>query len=192
MLLSGGLAGCQARASAPQDAPSGDRARSDDDGPTPEPSGASLAQSGASDGGPATTPYANVVAVKTSGSAGAYTFSVTVQSADIDCTQFANWWEVVSEDGALLYRRILEHSHTDDNGTSDLDAPGNTFTRTGGPVPVGEDERVIVRAHMSVGGYHGDVVSGTAQGGFDLDPEVGDDFAAALESQEPLPTGCLF
>jgi hypothetical protein len=137
-------------------------------------------------------PYAHVVAVEATGSARDYTFSVTVRSADVDCSQYADWWEVLSADGALLYRRVLVHSHTDANGTTDADAEGNTFTRTGGPVPVGDDDEVVVRAHMNVGGYHGDVMTGRVSAGFRVDPDPGAEFAASVEAQQPQPTGCLF
>src|SRR6186713_72102 len=39
--------------------------------------------------GGAAEPYANVVAVTASGDPSAYTFSVTIESADIDCSQYA-------------------------------------------------------------------------------------------------------
>lgn len=137
-------------------------------------------------------PYANVVAVTATGSDDAYTFDVSVESADIDCTQFANWWEVLTEDGALSYRRILEHSHTDANGTSDADASGNTFTRSGGPVPVGADTIVIVRAHMSTGGYNGAVMRGSVAEGFIQALDIDGDFATDVEDDAPQPTGCEF
>jgi hypothetical protein len=140
----------------------------------------------------ASPPYANVTAVVASGSDGDYTFNVTVESADVDCSQFADWWEVLSEDGVLLYRRILEHSHTDENGTSDANAPGNTFTRSGGPVPAAADDSVLVRAHMSVGGYDGQVMRGTAASGFAPAADITANFAADVETADPLPTGCEF
>jgi hypothetical protein len=140
----------------------------------------------------AALPYANVVAVEAAGSPGAYTFSVSVESADVDCSQFANFWEVLSEDGALLYRRILEHSHTDENGTSDTGASGNTFTRTGGPVEVSASEVVVVRAHMSTGGYRGQVRRGSVDDGFASATDLEAGFALDVETQEPQPTGCAF
>jgi hypothetical protein len=80
-------------------------------------------------------PYANVTAVAVSGDSGAYTFNVSVESADIDCSQYADWWEVLSTDGVLVYRRILDHSHTDANGTSDADAPGTRSPEAVAPCP---------------------------------------------------------
>jgi hypothetical protein len=137
-------------------------------------------------------PYANVVEVTTSGSEGAYTFNVSIESADIDCTQFANWWEVLGEDGTLLYRRILEHSHTDENGTSDSGKPGNTFTRSGGPVAIDSGEVVLVRAHPSTGGYNGVVMRGSAADGFAEAPDISADFAANVEGEAPQPGDCAF
>jgi hypothetical protein len=157
-------------------------------GDSPSGTGGDLAAAGAG----AVAPYANVTAVVTSGNDGGYTFDVSVESADIDCTQFADWWEVLSEPGALIYRRILDHSHTDANGTSDADAPGNTFTRSGGPVSVAADDIVIVRAHMSDGGYNGRVMRGSVSAGFADAPDIGSDFAAGVEHDDPLPTGCEF
>jgi hypothetical protein len=144
-------------------------------------------------GGPDRVPYANVVSVEVaSGSDGAYALSVSIESSDIDCSEYANWWEVLTEDGALSYRRILEHSHTDANGSSDADQPGNTFTRLGGPVPIAADTVVLVRAHLSTGGYNGSVMRGNALEGFRQAPEIGADFATDVEDDPPQSTGCAF
>lgn len=138
------------------------------------------------------TIFAHVRAVATSGSAENYTFNVSVESADIDCSQFANWWEVLSENGELLYRRIIDHSHTDENGTSDAGAPGNTYTRSGGPVDIAENELVYVRAHMNTGGYNGDILVGSVESGFKVATHLASDFAAAVEFQEPQTDRCDF
>ncbi|MCA9661949.1 MAG: hypothetical protein KC486_26660 [Myxococcales bacterium] len=84
--------------------------------------------------------------------------------------------------GALVYRRILAHSHVDEQ----------PFTRSGGPVEVGADDEVIVRAHMNPGGYGGQALRGSASGGFSVDATVTAEFAAALETAPPLPDGCAF
>jgi hypothetical protein len=137
-------------------------------------------------------PYAHVTAVSVSGEPQNYTYAVTIESADIDCSQYADWWEVLDVSGSLLYRRILEHSHTDENGTTDADAPGNTFTRSGGPVAVAARDIVYVRAHMSVGGYNGDVLIGTADEGFFYAKTIDSGFATDVEDDPPSPAGCLF
>lgn len=142
---------------------------------------------------PEQTPiYAHVTAVVVSGSAPDYNLSVSIESSDVDCTQFANWWEVLSEEGTLLYRRILTHSHTDENGTSDADAPGNTFTRSGGPIDLSSNQKVYVRAHMNTGGYNGAVMVGTMEEGFSVATDLVDDFAEAVESEEPQSARCDF
>lgn len=167
----------------------------DDNRPSPEMSGradGSRTSDAAGAGGSSTASYADVTAVQVTGSPSAYQFAVSIESADLDCTQYANWWEVLSRDGTLLYRRILEHSHTDENGTSDPDAPGNTFTRDGGPVDIESETNVIVRAHMSDAGYSGRAMQGSPSAGFTAATELPRDFGAGVEREMPQPAGCAF
>jgi hypothetical protein len=124
---------------------------------------------------------ADVLAVETSGVPGAYRFNVTIMSPDTGCAQYADWWEVVSEDGRLLYRRVLAHSH----------ASEQPFARSGGPVPLQPDTAVWVRAHMQPGGYGGQAMKGSVKSGFNSE-ELRADFAAALAKAPPLPDGCAF
>jgi len=124
---------------------------------------------------------ANVTAVGVSGSPSAYQFTVTVSSPDKGCNQYADWWEVLTEDGKLIYRRMLLHSHVDEQ----------PFTRSGGPVAIGPDTVAWVRAHMRPGGYGGKATKGTAKSGFKEAP-LSADFARGLQKQPPLPTGCAF
>jgi hypothetical protein len=126
-------------------------------------------------------PGADVVAVLASGVPGVYQFNVGIRSQDLGCAQYADWWEVVSTDGKLLYRRVLLHSHVDEQ----------PFTRSGGPIPIQADTVVWVRAHMNTGGYGGAAFKGSVKTGFkQAMPEVG--FAAGLAKQAPLPDGCDF
>ena len=124
---------------------------------------------------------ADVVAVAVSGTAGAYTFNVTVSSPDTGCDRYADWWEVLSADGSLLYRRTVLHSHVDEQ----------PFARSGGPVPVAADADVIVRAHMSVGGYGGAAMRGQPDGGL-VPVTLSEGFATDVESMEPQPPDCAF
>ncbi|MEN8181727.1 MAG: hypothetical protein ABFS46_04230 [Myxococcota bacterium] len=125
------------------------------------------------------SPRAHVREVRVLGSSGSYLLRVTVESPDAGCEQYANWWEVLTPDGKLLYRRILAHSHVDEQ----------PFTRSGGPVSIDADQEVIVRAHMQPGGYGGVAFRGTPGTGFrrtELEPG----FAAALAEEAPLPDSC--
>ncbi len=128
--------------------------------------------------------HAEVTSVTTSGSPGAYSFSVGVFSPDTGCDQYANWWEVLSEDGDLLYRRILTHSHV----PPQFKQP---FVRTGGPVPIAETDTVIVRAHMNTVGFGARAFRGSVSDGFAAF-DTGPEFATDLESVEPQPGECPF
>jgi hypothetical protein len=129
----------------------------------------------------AAVPTANVIAVEASGRPGAYDFSVRITSPDRGCQQYADWWEVLSERGELLYRRILGHSHSNEQ----------PFERSGGPVNIAATQVVWVRAHMHPGGYGGTLLRGSVQGGFrQAAPVPG--FAAGVESLAPQPDSCAF
>ena len=95
--------------------------------------------------------------------------------------QYADWWEVLSEEGELLYRRILVHSHPDTQ----------PFTRSGGPVNIDDKSVVYVRGHMNSVGYIGDVMKGSITSGFHVVTEI-PIFSKNVEKQMPLPQGCLY
>lgn len=119
--------------------------------------------------------------VSVTGNENNYTFSVTIKSPDQGCNQYADWWEVISEDEALIYRRILGHSHVNEQ----------PFTRSGGSVNITQDTIVYVRAHMNNKGYGTIVFKGSASGGFS-EVTLETSFASALETAAPLPNGCAF
>ncbi len=123
----------------------------------------------------------DVLSVTAAGEPNAYQFSVEVASPDTGCDQYADWWEVVSEDGELLYRRTLLHSHVGEQ----------PFTRAGGPVPIASDTVVVVRAHMNPMGYGGKAMRGSVEGGF-AEWADGTDFAQELEQAPPQPPDCAF
>lgn len=129
----------------------------------------------------ANTIRANVTAVDVQGNEGAYRFAVTLKSDETGCAQYADWWEVLSDKGDLLYRRILVHSHPDTQ----------PFTRSGGKLNIKAGEIVYVRAHMNNRGYVGDVFKGSAAKGFRR-VETTPVFKKELEKQDPLPKGCAF
>jgi hypothetical protein len=128
------------------------------------------------------TGLADVIGVEVSGDPGAFRFRVTVHSPDTGCDQYADWWEVVSEEGELIYRRVLLHSHVDEQ----------PFERACSPVPVEADRVVYVRAHLHPGGYGGLAFVGSVQDGFEPVLDLPADFAADLAEELPLPQGCAY
>lgn len=125
--------------------------------------------------------FADVIAVEVSGNRGAYEFIVTVMSNDLGCDQYADWWEVLTEDGRLVYRRVLAHSH----------AGEQPFTRSGGEVRVDAETTVWVRAHMHPHGYGGQAMTGSVRSGFRSAPP-NSAHGAALAKAPPLPSRCAF
>lgn len=124
---------------------------------------------------------AHVRSVTPSGNEGAYSFSVELSSPDTGCEQYADWWEVVSDSGTLIYRRILAHSHVDEQ----------PFTRSGSPIAISADQEVWVRVHMNNTGYSLRGAKGSVREGFEpieIDPAFGKD----LDTEAPLPNGCAF
>ena len=125
--------------------------------------------------------HAEVIDVSVSGTPGEYSVSVTVSSDDRGCGSYVDWWEVVSEEGELLARRVLLHSHVDEQ----------PFTRSMGGLKVQPGDGLIIRAHMNDAGYGSTVMRGTVADGF-TQSELSTEFAADLETQQPLPTNCAF
>ena len=125
--------------------------------------------------------YAHVVSVEISESSvqNAFDFSVGIESIETGCGQYANWWEVITPAGTLLYRRILAHSHINEQ----------PFVRSGGPVRIEASTVVYVRAHMHPTGYGGTAFRGSFENGFDSF-DLNSTFATELAEQDPLPTGC--
>lgn len=127
------------------------------------------------------TALADVISVDVTGTSGSYSFSIGISSPDEGCARYADWWEVLTADGELLYRRILAHSHTGEQ----------PFVRAGGPLAIEPDTVVWVRAHMQPGGYGGAAFRGSVQAGFH-EAELEDGFAEGVEKTPPLPEGCAF
>jgi len=124
---------------------------------------------------------ADVKAVTVSGASGAYTFAVKLKSTDTGCKQYADWWEVLNKEGELLYRRILVHSHP----------TTQPFMRSGGKVAIYASDVVYVRGHMNKTGYVGAVMKGSVSKGFKTVTDL-PNFSNKLETQNPLPNGCLY
>ncbi|WP_010521880.1 hypothetical protein [Aquimarina agarivorans] len=119
--------------------------------------------------------------VTVSGNENEYTFSVTVKSPDTGCDQYADWWEVIDLEGNLIYRRILVHSHVNEQ----------PFARSGGKVSITSKQQVIVRAHMNTSGYLPQVSKGTVANGFSNEAFDTKQFEDAAQKGN-LPTNCAF
>lgn len=124
---------------------------------------------------------ARIEEVRVSGRNANYSFFVTVKSPDSGCSQYADWWEVITPDGNLIYRRILLHSHTKEQ----------PFTRSGGSVSISANQPVFVRVHMNNTGYSERIMRGSVDEGFEKDV-LDHNFASDLGRQEPLPQNCAF
>lgn len=122
-----------------------------------------------------------VEAVTVSGNANNYTFNVQLSSPDSGCEQYADWWEVFAMDSTLIYRRILGHSHVNEQ----------PFSRSGGPIDIDASTFVYIRGHMNNLGYGSLVFGGTVEDGFKA-IELPIEFASDIAMQMPLPTNCAF
>lgn len=149
--------------------------------PTGEPAGFNTTDPDAEKAPMAEKTFADIVSVEAISESETYQFTVGISSPDEGCSQYADWWEVLSEDGKLLYRRILYHSHVDEQ----------PFIRSGGPVAIKEDTQVIVRAHMNTTGYGGTIMKGSVKNGFIASPSD-PGFVPDLEKVPPLPEDCAF
>lgn len=87
--------------------------------------------------------------------------------------------EVVGSDGRLIHRRVLAHSHVNEQ----------PFVRGGEPVPVNADTVVWVRSHMHPAGYGGQAFQGSVRDGFRA-ADLPASFAAHLAEQSPRPPEC--
>lgn len=81
---------------------------------------------------------------------GTWRFDVTVQHADTGWDHYADAWEVLGPDGAVIGTRTLLHPHTDEQ----------PFTRSLAGVRIPDDvAAVTVRAHDSLHGHGGQALT---------------------------------
>ena len=93
---------------------------------------------------------ADVLAAEAVRTGDAWRFEVTVAHADAGWDHYADAWEVVGPDGAVLATRTLHHPHVEEQ----------PFTRSLSGVRLPEDvTRVTVRARDSVHGHGGETVT---------------------------------
>ena len=124
---------------------------------------------------------AQILKVEPTGKPNDYNFAVTVISPDTGCDCYADWWEVITPEGELIYRRVLLHSHVAEQ----------PFRRRGGKVKIQSQQKVIVRVHMFPDGYSSMAQEGTVASGFTA-ATLPSKFADSLATVEPLPKNCAF
>jgi hypothetical protein len=125
--------------------------------------------------------FADVTDVGVRGSDGEYSFSVTIRSTDTGCTQHPDRWEVPPEEGDLMFRLMLAHSHTEEQ----------LFRSSDNAFEIEPGQPVIIRAHMNTSDYGGVAIRGTLEKGFE-EIILESTFAADVENQGPFPDSCAF
>jgi len=79
-----------------------------------------------------------------------YDFSVTVFHKDAGWEHYANKWEVTDKKGTVIGTRILYHPHVNEQ----------PFTRSLSGLKIPKNiKSVIIRAHDSIHGYGGKVIT---------------------------------
>src|SRR5262249_24432358 len=104
----------------------------------------------------AAEPRADVLRVQASGAPGSYELAVTGKSPDRSCDAYTVGWERARGEGKRLSRRVLRHSHPEEQPSP----------RPGGPFPTAADATVVVRAHFHPAGYGGAALRGSVARGF--------------------------
>ena len=130
-----------------------------------------------------------------------YALKVRLQSPDTSCDQRADWWEVVTPEGQLLARKLINTVHTDEQ----------PFFNTLPSVDIEPDQKVLIRAHFqgeyfsgpdllmderirninynyynSKFGYTDQALEGSIKEGFKV-VRISENFASWLEEADPLP-----
>ena len=107
--------------------------------------------------------------IMSEGMDGTFNLDVTVRHADSGWDHYANWWQVVTEDGKELGRRVLVHPHVGEQ----------PFTRElyDLKVPKGVSV-VIVEAHDMIHEYGGKVVR------VDMTREQGEGFRVIMRKKK--------
>jgi hypothetical protein len=118
-------------------------------------------------------------------------FVVDIKSPDTDCENHADWWEVVSPEGELLYRQLIPDVHG-------YERP---FTLTSDPIPLPPTQPVVIRAHLHQleqelssqddlpTGYADYVLYGTVESGF-KGQRLSTYWAKQVEQLDPQPSTC--
>jgi hypothetical protein len=114
---------------------------------------------------------------------------VTIQSPDQDCDYYADWWEILTLDGQLVERRLIDQVHPKEE---------QPFTDRLEGLTLDADQEVLVRAHLhrfdqrsqqDNSGYTDQALQGSLTQGFHL-VRISEQYASWLEDDEPQPAPC--
>ena len=117
--------------------------------------------------------------------------AITLKSPDQDCNQYADWWEILSQEGQLLHRQFITELHP-------YEQP---FTVTNQSLSLSTDEKVVVRAHLKVtpdtenalgkpiNPYADQAMVGSLKDGF-KPVRLSSQWVASVAQQEPQPVAC--
>ena len=114
-----------------------------------------------------------------------YTFTVSIYSQDKGCNYYADWWEILSEEGKLLTRQVFSKTHVHEQ----------PFLSSSNPVKISPEQVVIVRAHMHTNdedktGYEAKQAwKGSVKRGFKF-IRLSKNFAAKVVEKKPQPPKC--
>ena len=89
--------------------------------------------------------FADVLTVGFGGGNLNYQVTVTISSPDTSCEQYADWWEVLTPDGQLIFRQTFDGPHLDKQ----------PFAATAQAVPIESNVAYIYRVHVFPHGYGG-------------------------------------
>jgi hypothetical protein len=139
---------------------------------------------------PALIDGAVVLEATAEGSSGNHSLEVKIQSPDENCDRRTSWWEVITLQGDLVARQVLNKVHQEQPFSSQIVS-----------LPITAKQEFLIRAYFQ-GRYGFDQVSGELKGYADqalqgsiangfksvrLSPE----FARWLESAQPQPGKCV-
>lgn len=108
-----------------------------------------------------------------------YSINVAIKSSDKNCSHYVNWWEAVSENGKLLYRRILSHPHSREQ----------PFSRGGVTNSITDETTFYIRAHIHPFGYSNRGMKGSIKTGFSA-VNITNGFAKHLANEGENPSHC--
>jgi hypothetical protein len=120
------------------------------------------------------------------------TLEATIQSPDQDCDQRASWWEVITPEGELLKRELIDTVHRDPQ----------PFTTSLDSINIDPDQELLIRAYFqgsygqdpysgdSLSGYTDQAFRGSLAKGF-RSIRLSPDFANWLEQADPQPEKCV-